>query len=149
MEFFYVLTVLAVNGCKLSLGNLHHNIVVHFNSYIPSIPTISLCITCDNIASTVSTHRLHLLTSRFFKQNSIRRPFHSSLYIKVSAALWVCFNTTSVLCPRLTLLDYVKAKDVTQASVLPTYCNIFLNLAAVLIHEAGELLVSSICFNSI
>lgn len=33
MESFYVHTVLAVNSSKLSLGNLHRNIVVHFSSY--------------------------------------------------------------------------------------------------------------------
>lgn len=74
---------------QLSLCNLHHNsIVVLFHSCL-SISKISLCVTCSNnhIYVFKFIHLLHLLTSRFFEQNNIRWPLHSSLYIKSKGSL--------------------------------------------------------------
>ena len=39
----------------------------------------------------------HLGSFCIFAQNNIRWPFTSSLYIRVSAALWACFSTGPVL----------------------------------------------------
>lgn len=146
--FFYVHIVLTVNGSWVWVICISYSRYSHPSI---SLPTVSLCITFNNnhISLFEVTHLMHLLTSRFFEQNNIRWPFPSPPYIKVSAVWWACFSATWVLSPRLTLLHGVKAQDVTQASVLPTYCNISLTPAAVLMHEAGELLVSSISSNSI
>lgn len=81
-----------------------------------------------------------------------------ALFFSTVSLCIICDNITSIwlsspifFLPLLTssLLDCVKAKDITQASVHRTYWNFIHTPAAVLIHEAGELLVCSINSNSI
>lgn len=121
--FIYILDVYD-NKLRVSAVNLHHHVVMLFHRHHWS----------PSVSSHLSTQVHPYFAPAQFpwakkKEQKTKKTSDDLPTSHRAAALWACFSTTPVLSPGLTLLlDCIRAKDVTQASILPTYTVIFFSL---------------------